>query len=171
MPWFPPTRRRSTYSLRDLRLGHTRGHRFDSCRDHPQNAATPGQRIRRPGAFSCWVTAASTAAIGLALGLIATRLLEALLIGVRAGDPLTLNHAVATEWKSFSVTIGRNISTDCACHGVGANDVRNQNVSACAFSHGISTSTNIEIPCTIGTVSVPVAGFSESKSQLPKRML
>jgi ABC-type antimicrobial peptide transport system permease subunit len=29
------------------------------------------------------------AAIGLALGILATRLLEALLFGVRAGDPLT----------------------------------------------------------------------------------
>ena len=128
--------------------------------------------------------------IGLALGLVATRLLEALLFGVRAGGPLTLNHAVATEWKLpialqapsptpraicgrsahtsaaapasspaatgpvmalvivFSVTIGRNISTDCACHGAGANDVRNQNVSACAFSHGISSGLSVRSRCT-----------------------
>src|SRR5438067_6634574 len=45
------------HSLRDLRLSYTRGHRFE-CRDHPQNGATPGRRIRRPGAVSCGVTAA-----------------------------------------------------------------------------------------------------------------
>src|SRR5437588_5055478 len=26
---------------RELRLSHVRGHRLESCRDHPQNAATP----------------------------------------------------------------------------------------------------------------------------------
>src|SRR5713101_5340734 len=29
-----------------LRLSHARGHRLESCRDHPQNAATPGPADR-----------------------------------------------------------------------------------------------------------------------------
>src|SRR5207302_2846748 len=37
---FPPL----FLASRELRLSRARGHRLESCRDHPQNAATPGVR-------------------------------------------------------------------------------------------------------------------------------
>src|SRR5437667_10822591 len=37
MPWFPPL----FLASRELRVSHARGHRLESGRDHPQNAATP----------------------------------------------------------------------------------------------------------------------------------
>src|SRR5260370_23892421 len=39
---FPPL----FLASRELRLSHARGHRLESCRDHPQNAATPGPADR-----------------------------------------------------------------------------------------------------------------------------
>src|SRR5882762_1989441 len=42
--WYAMVFLHIVFASRELRLSHARGHRLESCRDHPQNAATPGVR-------------------------------------------------------------------------------------------------------------------------------